>query len=78
MTMDYFLENAWIIPAVPAASFFLILFFGKRLPNKGSEIGIAAVGASFVMAVLACLAWFNRVDASEHGTEAVTQTWTWW
>ena len=39
------LEYAWVIPLLPAISFVLILFFGKRMPKKGSEIGIAAVGA---------------------------------
>ncbi|MGY6502694.1 MAG: NADH-quinone oxidoreductase subunit L [Acidimicrobiales bacterium] len=58
----FFLENAWIIPAIPAASFFLILFFGKRMPQKGSEIGIAAVGITFVLAILTGLAWIDRVD----------------
>ena len=58
----FFLENAWIIPAIPAASFFLILFVGKRMPQKGSEIGIVAVGATFVLSCLAGLAWIDRVD----------------
>ena len=35
------LAHAWIIPLIPAASFVLILFFGKRMPMKGAEIGIA-------------------------------------
>ena len=26
----WFLETAWLIPALPALSFFLILFFGKK------------------------------------------------
>ena len=38
------LENIWLIPAVTAASFFLILFFGKRDPNKGATIGVLALG----------------------------------
>jgi NADH-quinone oxidoreductase subunit L len=58
----FFLENAWIIPAIPAASFLLIIFFGKRMPRKGSEIGIAAVAATFVLACLTGLAWIDRVD----------------
>ncbi|MFP4513361.1 MAG: NADH-quinone oxidoreductase subunit L [Acidimicrobiales bacterium] len=74
----FFLENAWIIPAIPAASFFLILFVGRLLPKKGSEIGIVAVGASFVLAVLAGISWIDHVDSSDHGAEAVTQAWTWW
>ena len=32
----WFLENAWIIPLLPAISFALVLFFGKRMPYKGA------------------------------------------
>jgi NADH-quinone oxidoreductase subunit L len=34
---------AWIVTVLPMVSFFLIVFFGKRLPGKGAEIGIAAM-----------------------------------
>ena len=74
------LDYAWIIPLLPAASFFLILLFGKRMPAKGSELGIAAVGIAFVLAVVVNAQWFNHVDeASEHadGVAPVTQEWTW-
>ena len=40
----FFLENVFIIPLIMAISFATILFFGKRLPKGGSEVGIAAVG----------------------------------
>jgi NADH-quinone oxidoreductase subunit L len=46
------LRSAWLIPAFPAVSFFLILFFGKRMPGRGAEIGIAAVGASFLLSLI--------------------------
>jgi NADH-quinone oxidoreductase subunit L len=71
------LNHAWIIPAIPAVSFFLILFFGKRLPNKGSEIGITAVGASFVLAVIAAAQWIDRVHGEEP-TQPVVHAITWW
>jgi hypothetical protein len=32
----WFLENAWIILALPVASFVIILLFGKRFPRKGA------------------------------------------
>ncbi len=60
------LRNAWIIPVIPAASFFLILLFGKRLPRKGSELGIAAVGAAFVLALVTQVQWFQHVNDAEH------------
>ena len=56
----FFLRNAWLMPAIPAVSFFAILLFGRRLPQKGSEIGIAAVGASFVLAVISAGVWIGR------------------
>ena len=62
------LDNAWLIPLIPAVSFVVILFFGKRFPRKGSEIGIAAVGASFVLSCVALVQWIQRVDdARRHG-----------
>ncbi len=62
-------ENAWLVPALPAASFLLILFFGKRLPFKGAEIGIAAVGTAFVLAVLTTFTWIGDIQAAEEGEE---------
>ena len=50
------LDYAWIIPVIPAVSFVLILFFGKSMPRHGSEIGIAAVGASFVLSCITAVA----------------------
>ncbi len=76
----WFLENAWLIPALPALSFLVILLFGKRLPKRGSEVGILAVGASLVLSLAAAVQWIAEVNrAGEHAaTDAVTTTWTWW
>ena len=75
----WFLSNAWIIPAIPAASFFGILFFGKRLPRGGSELGIIAVGASLVLALCTVGQWISTVNGA-HGAavEPVVNRWTWW
>jgi NADH-quinone oxidoreductase subunit L len=64
------LNYGWIIPAIPAASFVLILLFGKRLPRKGSELGILAVGASFVLSCVAVAQWIQRVDDATGGKES--------
>ena len=53
---------SWIIVVLPLLSFFVILLFGKRLPRHGSEVGIAAVGASFVLSCIAVVQWINRVE----------------
>src|SRR5438094_552294 len=73
----FFLRNAWLMPAIPFVSFLVILFFGRRLPRMGSEIGIAAVGASFGLAVITAGAWISRPH-SGHLREAVERNITWW
>ncbi|MEY3679703.1 MAG: NADH-quinone oxidoreductase subunit [Actinomycetota bacterium] len=89
----WFLENAWLIPIVPAVAFVLIIFFGKRLPMKGSELGVASMIGSLVLALGAAYQWIQRVDdATGHsasklmkaGGESapfvgpVIREWTWW
>jgi NADH-quinone oxidoreductase subunit L len=55
-------ELAWLIPVIPYFSFFLIVFFGKRLPRKGHEIGIAGITASLILAVGT---FFQTITADE-------------
>lgn len=58
----WFFRHVWIVPALMATSFLVILFFGKRLPKKGAEIGIFFVGAAFVFSLLTAgnwIAWSN-------------------
>ena len=69
--MGWFLEHAYVIPLIPAASFFLILFFGKRMPKKGAEIGIAALGVCFALALATNVQWREYVNDSEHAEQAV-------
>jgi NADH-quinone oxidoreductase subunit L len=76
----WFLENAWLVPSIPAVSFLAILLFGRRLPRKGSEIGIAALAASWVLAVGAVWQWIQRVDDAgghEHPVHPVVRSFTW-
>ncbi len=60
------LNSVWIIVALPALSFVIILFFGKRLPKHGAEVAITAVAASFIGSCWAAVEWIDRVNASEH------------
>ena len=89
----WFLENAWLIPILPAVAFALIIFFGKKLPMKGSELGVVSMVGSLVLALGAAYQWIQRVDdAAGHsgsslmkaGGEStpfvgpVIREWTWW
>jgi NADH-quinone oxidoreductase subunit L len=62
------LSNAWLIPLIPAVGFVAILFVGKHLPRKGSEIGITTVGVSFVLACIVLVQWIQRVN--DHDTQS--------
>jgi NADH-quinone oxidoreductase subunit L len=65
----WFLDHAFLIPIIPAVAFVIIIFFGKRLPMKGSEVGIASMVASLVLAVGTTVQWVQRVN-SVGGEEA--------
>ncbi|MBI2710419.1 MAG: NADH-quinone oxidoreductase subunit L [Actinobacteria bacterium] len=64
------LTYAWIIPALPALSFVLILAVGKRLPKGGSEIGLATLAVCFVLAVGVGVGWVQRVNSPPKVDEA--------
>ena len=65
---SWFLRNAWLIPLLPALSFVTILFFGKRMPRGGSELGIAVLGIAFILSILTAAAWVDHRD-NYHGEE---------
>ena len=65
---NWFLQNAWLIPLIPALSFIGILFFGKRLPRGGSELGIAALLIVFLLSICTGFAWMDHRD-NFHGEE---------
>jgi NADH-quinone oxidoreductase subunit L len=75
------LENAWLIPAITFASFWVILFFGKKLPRGGSEVGVVAVGATLVLSIVALIQWIGQTKSLEVGEEMirapVDHQWTW-
>jgi NADH-quinone oxidoreductase subunit L len=77
----WLLENAWLFPAVPFASFLLILLFGRRMPRKGAEFGVGALALVFAGALVASVQWIGHVNDAEsagHGesTEHVEETGT--
>jgi len=57
------LTKIWILPAIMAGSFLVILLVGKRLPERGrAMIGILSVAACFVLAMLSAFGWTQLVD----------------
>jgi NADH-quinone oxidoreductase subunit L len=74
---SWFFDWAGLIPAIMAGSFLLTLFFGKRLGKHVHLIGVTAVTASFLLAILTAAAWINATnshDEDDHGEAAVVVT----
>src|SRR5699024_7222253 len=71
---------AWLIPALPALSAVIIIFFGRRLTYKGVEIGMTAVGVAVLLAVAVAVEVFSgNVDVanaaySQNGAEGLSST----
>jgi NADH-quinone oxidoreductase subunit L len=65
------LGYSWVIPVLPFISFALIIFLGKRLPGKGAELGILAVGASLLLSILVFFETIGRIakEPEFHGYE---------
>ena len=70
------LDNAYLVPLIPAVSFVAILLFGKRI--KGGQgahwIGVPAVAASWVLSVAVLWQWIQRVEDAEGEGEHAAQS----
>lgn len=53
------LQYAWSLPLLCAAAFLAILFGGKRLPFRGSELGIGAMALSTVGSLWMAVEWIR-------------------
>ena len=62
-------EWAWVIPALSASAFFLIVVFGRFLPLEGAFIAILAIFLGFV------LFWFVLVDVLNDGPAVYSINW---
>ena len=80
LVSGWFLEHAWLIPVVPVIAFALIILFGKRLPMKGSELGVLSMLSSLVLAAGAGYQWIQRTNSAteEQFVEPVVKSWSWW
>jgi len=60
------LPDAWLIPVLPFLAFWLIVFFGRRLPGQGAYVAIGAIGidALLSLAILAQVLGGARYQAN--------------
>ena len=60
----------WIVPLLPFLAFFVILFFGKKLPKRGHEAGIIAIGIAWVFSIIGFIELVSK-------NAPVEKSWTW-
>ena len=63
-------QYMWLVPLLPFLAFFVILAFGKRMPDRGHSFGIGAVGIGLFLSLWA----FVELAA---GRATVEKSWTW-
>ncbi len=61
------LDNAFVIPLIPAISFVVILLFGRSFigVERVHKVGIAAVGIVWVLSLFAAVSWIVTVEDSK-------------
>jgi NADH-quinone oxidoreductase subunit L len=69
------MQEAWLIPALPAAAFVVLLLVGNYLPRKGDWLAIAAVFASFVIFFPVLADLLDQVD--QPGFVGGEKGWDW-
>ena len=68
------LDKVWIVPALMASSFLIILFFGKRLGTRATAgVGIVAVSLALVFSVCVAGQWINRVNNPPTGEQLAAE-----
>lgn len=72
----WMLTHAWLLVLIPTISYFAILFFGKKLPKKGHEIGLISIFSVLMMAFVMAFQWITRGE--EHAGTVYGQNYTWW
>ncbi len=66
-------EQAWLLPAVPAAVFIVLALFGRYLPRQGDVVGVAAIGTSFILFFFVVADYLGIGE----GTGLVLKSWAW-
>ncbi len=70
------MEQAWLIPAIPAAAFVVLLLFGRYLPRRGDWVAIGAATASFVLFFFVLSDLLDKLDGPDfpgrHGWDWVS------
>jgi NADH-quinone oxidoreductase subunit L len=70
------MDDAWVLPALPVASFVVLLLVSQYLPRKGDYIAIAALAAAFVLTLIIAGDMAGALGGEEP-FEGVQRSWEW-
>jgi len=68
-------QEAYLIPALPAAAFVILVLFGKYLPRGGDFIAIAAIAGSFLLFFPVLADFLDKSDGTDF--VSVEKAWEW-
>jgi NADH-quinone oxidoreductase subunit L len=68
------LGDVWVVPALPVASFVILLLLSTWLPRKGDWVAIGLMAAAFVLVLITGK---NVADAIGDGTLPRSRSWEW-
>src|SRR5690606_5659493 len=58
------MEQAWLLPALPAGAFVILALFHGYLPRRGDWVAVAAAIASFVLFLFVAAALFDQLPVA--------------
>lgn len=71
------MEQAWLIPAIPAAAFVFLLIFGPYLPRRGDWVAIGAIAAAFILVFPVIADLQDGINANPEGFVGGGKSWEW-
>ena len=71
----FWIEHAYILPAIPAATFFVMFLFGRFLPRQGDWLSIFAIGSVFVLFFFVLESHLDSLEAGLGGIASAGFNW---
>ena len=71
----FWIEHAWILPAIPACALGLLLLVGRLLPRQGDWVSVGAIGTVFVLFFFVLEAHLDSLSAGLGGLANAGFTW---
>jgi len=71
------MEQAWLLPAIPAVAFVVLAFFNGYLPRRGDWVAIGAAIASFVLFLFVAVDLFDQLPVAADALTNNTSGFDW-